>query len=109
MALYNNVVTKFILPSIGDLNFSKLRYDNTCAYLDNKHVQDTETKKQMPDLKMFCKKIEPFVIYYTRIIKLYNNTGHIILRNEIDTTLSTKETKMWNNFHISVQLHRTSL
>ena len=29
------VVTKFILPSIGDLDFSKLNYDNTCAYLDN--------------------------------------------------------------------------
>ena len=29
-------VTKFILPSIGDLNFSKLNYDNTCAYLENK-------------------------------------------------------------------------
>ena len=25
------VVTKFILPSIGDLNFSKLNYDDTCA------------------------------------------------------------------------------
>ena len=25
------VVTKFILPSIGDLKFSKLNYDNTCA------------------------------------------------------------------------------
>ena len=30
------VVTKFILPSIRDLNFSKLSYDSTCAYLDNK-------------------------------------------------------------------------
>ena len=30
------VVTKFILPSIGDLNFSELNYDNTCIYLDNK-------------------------------------------------------------------------
>ena len=29
-------VTKFILPSIGDLNVSKLYYDNTYAYLDNK-------------------------------------------------------------------------
>ena len=27
------VVTKLILPSIGDLNFSKLNYDNTCAYV----------------------------------------------------------------------------
>ena len=26
------VVTKFILPSIGDLNFSKLNYDNTCLF-----------------------------------------------------------------------------
>ena len=25
------VVTKFILPSIGDLNFSTLNYDNTCC------------------------------------------------------------------------------
>ena len=26
------VVTKFILPSIGDLNFSKLNYDDTCLF-----------------------------------------------------------------------------
>ena len=32
------VVTKFILPSIGDLNFSTLNYDNTCTYLDKKSV-----------------------------------------------------------------------
>ena len=30
------VVTKLILPSIGDLHFSKLNYDNICADLDNK-------------------------------------------------------------------------
>ena len=30
------VVTKFILPSIGDLSFLQLNYDNTCAYLDSK-------------------------------------------------------------------------
>ena len=30
------VVTKFILPSIKDLKFSKLNYDSTCAYLDKK-------------------------------------------------------------------------
>ena len=33
---------------------------------------------------MFCKKIEPFVIYYKRLIKSYNNTAHNILRNETD-------------------------
>ena len=59
-----HVVTKFILASIGDLKFSKLNYDNTCAYLDNKNVCGTESKKHMLDLMTFCKKIEPFVIYY---------------------------------------------
>ena len=33
------VVTKFILPSIGDLDFSKLNYDNTCAYLNDRNIQ----------------------------------------------------------------------
>ena len=40
------VVTKFILPSIGDLNFSKLNYDNTWTYLD-KSAQTTETLKHV--------------------------------------------------------------
>ena len=57
------VVTKFIFPSIGDLNFSTINYDNTCAYLDNKNICDTDSKKHMLDLMMFCKKIEPFVLY----------------------------------------------
>ena len=82
-----SVVTKFILPSIGDLNFSKLNHDDTCAYLDNKNIHDTETKKHMLDLITFCKKIEPFVIYYERLIKSYNNTAHNILKNEIDLIL----------------------
>ena len=33
------VVSKFMLPSIGDLTFSNLNYDNMCAYLDNKSAQ----------------------------------------------------------------------
>ena len=37
------VVTKFMLPSLGDLNFSEVNYDNTCAYLDNRSAQNTET------------------------------------------------------------------
>ena len=82
-----NVVTKFILPSIGDLNFSTLNYDNTCAYLDNKNVHDTESKKHMLDLITFCKKIEPFAFYYNRLINPYNNTAHNILENEINFIL----------------------
>ena len=79
------MVTKFILPSIGDLNFSTLNY-NTCTYVDNKNVHDTESKKHMLDLMMFCKKIEPFVLYYKRLIKSYN-TAYNILENEINLIL----------------------
>ena len=38
----------------------------------------------MLDLITFCKKIEPFVIYYKRLIKSYNNTAHNIMKIEID-------------------------
>ena len=37
------VITKFILTSIGDLEFSKLNYDNTCAYLDDRNTCNADT------------------------------------------------------------------
>ena len=81
------VVTKFILPSIGDLKFSNLNYVNTYAYMDNKNAQNTETRKYMLDLRTFCKKNEPFVIYYKRLIESYNHTAHNISENEINLIL----------------------
>ena len=80
------VVTKFILPSIGDLNFSKLSY-KSCAYLDNKNINDIDTRKYLLDLITFCNKIDPFVTYYKRLIKSYISTAHSILKNEIDLIL----------------------
>ena len=59
----------------------------TCAYLDNKNVSYTDSKKHMLDLMIFCKKIEPFVLYYKRLINSYNNTAHNILTNEINLIL----------------------
>ena len=50
------VVTKFLLPSIGDLKFSNLNYDNTCAYMDNKDAQSTEMRKYLLDLKLFARR-----------------------------------------------------
>ena len=76
------IVMKFILPSIGDLKFSKLNYDNT-----NRGTQSNETRKHMLDLMTFCKKIEPFVMYYKRLIKSYNHMAHNILENEINLIL----------------------
>ena len=81
------IITKFILLSIGDLDISRLNYDNTCAYLDNKNTHIAETMKHMLDLTTICKKIEPFVVYYKKLIKSYNNTAHCILENEINLIL----------------------
>ena len=41
---------------------------NTCAYLDNKNAQNTGARKYKLDLKT-CKEIEPFAVYYKRLIK----------------------------------------
>ena len=41
----------------------------------------------MLDLVMFSTKIEPFVLYYKRLIKSYNNTAHNILDREINLML----------------------
>ena len=58
------VVTKFMLPMIRDLKFSKLDFDDTCAYTDNKYTQNSESRKYMLDLKTSCNKIKRFVTYY---------------------------------------------
>ena len=42
------VVTNFTLPLTGDLKFSNLNHDNTCAYLDNKMLKtQKKTRKYM--------------------------------------------------------------
>ena len=98
------VVPKCILPSIGDLNFSTLNYDNTCAYLDNKNVHNTDSKKKKFDPMTFCKMIEPFVLYYKRLIKSYNNTDRNILENEINLILPQipRKQEMWNYHHAGI-------
>ena len=87
------VVTKFISPTKGDLKFSKLNNDNTCAYVNNKNAQGTKTRKYMLDLNTFCKKIEPFVIYYKRLINSYNNTAHNTLEKDIKLLLPQAQRK----------------
>ena len=50
-------------------------------------THSTETRKHILDLMPFCKKIEPFVVYYKRLIKSYNHTVHKILENDINLIL----------------------
>ena len=78
------VVTKFMLPMIGDLKFSKLDFDDTC---ENKFAQNTESRKYMLELNVFCNKIKPFVTCYKRLINSYNNAAHNILEKEIKLLL----------------------
>ena len=73
------VVTKFMLPAIGDIKFLRLNFNGTCAYMENKFAQNTESRKYMLELKAFCNKVRPFVSYYDKLINSYNNTTYNIL------------------------------
>ena len=53
--------------------------------LDYVQYRTKETYARSND--MLQKKIELFVLYYKRLIKLYNNTAHNILENEINLIL----------------------
>ena len=77
------IVTKFLLPTMGDLKFSKLDFDDTCVYMENDYTQNTDSRGYMLELKAFCNEVRPFVTYYAKLINSYNNTVHNILEKEI--------------------------
>ena len=81
------VVTKFMLPTIGDLKFSKLNFDYTCTYTEKEYAPNTGSRKYMLELRAFCNMIKPFVTYYNRLINSYNNTIHSIIEKEIKLLL----------------------
>ena len=81
------VVIKFMLPMLGDLKFSKLNFDYTCAYMENEYAQNAESRRYMLELKTFCNKVRPFVTYCNKLINSYNNTAHNILEKEIKLLL----------------------
>ena len=105
------VVTKFMLPTIGDLKFSKLDFDYTCAYTEKKYAQNMVSRKYMLELRAYYNKIKPFVTYYNKLINSYNNTIHNILDKEIKLLLPQidKRQKMWNHHHIGIKFYRFSL
>ena len=63
------VVTKFMLPMIGDLKFSKLDFDYTCAYTEKEYTPNMDSRKYMLELRTFCNKVKPFVTYYNETNK----------------------------------------
>ena len=81
------VVIKFILPMIGDLKFSKLDFDYTCAYMEKEYAPNMVSRKYMLELRAYCNKVKPFVTYYNKLINSYNNTAHNFLEKEIKLSL----------------------
>ena len=81
------IVTKFILPSMEDIKFSRLNYDHTCAYVNKEYTPNMDSRKYLTELKTYCNKIKPFVSYYRKLINSYNKTAYNILENEIKPLL----------------------
>ena len=81
------VVIKFILPTINDLKFSTINFDETYEYLQEKNGCNREAKEYISDLRVYCKKIVPFIHYYREQISSFNCKVHYILMNEISLIL----------------------
>ena len=48
------IVTKFMLPSMGDRKFSKLNFDHTCAYMSKAYAPNMDSRKYLTELKTYC-------------------------------------------------------
>ena len=81
------IVTKFMLPSMGDIKFSKLNFDHTCTYMNKEYAPIMDSRKYLTELKTHCYKIKPFVSHYNNLIKSYNATTYNILESEIKPLL----------------------
>ena len=63
------IVTKFMLPSMGDIKFSKLYFDYSCTYMNKEYAPNMDSRKYLTELKAYCSKIKPFVSHYTNLLK----------------------------------------
>ena len=68
------VVTKFMLPTIGDIKFSRLNYNHTCAYMKKEYAPNTDSRKYLTELRTYCNKIKHFVSYNSKLMDSYNKT-----------------------------------
>ena len=83
------IVMKFMLPSLKDIKFSNLNFDESCTYMNKKYTPHTDSSEYLSELQMYCNKIKPFGSYYSKLIASYNTTTvHNMLANEIRPLLS---------------------
>ena len=84
------IMTKFILLLIVDIRFSHLTFDDSCSYMNKEYAPNTDSSKYLKELKTYCNKLKPFVSYYFKLIKSYNNTVYDIIENKIKPLLPKK-------------------
>ena len=41
------IVKKFMLPLMGDMKFSKLNFDHTCAYMNKEYAPNMDSRKYL--------------------------------------------------------------
>ena len=58
-----------MLPSMGDIKFSKLIFDHTCTNMDKEYAPNMDSRKYLTELKTYCNKIKPFVSHYNNLIE----------------------------------------
>ena len=61
-----SIITNFILPSIGDIRFLHLTFDDSCSYMNKEYAPNTDSSKYLKELKTYCNKLKPFVSYYLK-------------------------------------------
>ena len=77
------------MPTLDDLKLSPIKYDKECKYIHDLDDQDNDQIKQnIKDLLLYCTKLGPYMAFYKMQIKAHNNTGHHILKNEVDLILT---------------------
>ena len=81
------IITKFILPSIGDIRFSHLTFDDSCSYMNKEYAPNTDSSRYLKELKTYCNKLKPPFSYYSKLIKSYNSTVYDSLENKIKPLL----------------------
>ena len=81
------VVTKFILPSVNVLKCLPIDFDEKYDYSNEDFRCHHNSKEYISNLKIYCKKIVPFVNFYKEQISSYNCTAHNILTNKISLIL----------------------
>ena len=79
------VVMKFILPTANGIYFSKLKFDDDSEYLRKSDKgYNHRIEQHISDLIVYCRKMKPYVYFYKQQIKSLNDTGHDMLKNELD-------------------------